>query len=138
MIVEFNPTEFRSYYPKFTVDKVSDAQLESYFRLASSLINNTDSSQFPYNPDNGQYIRKELLYLLVCHLATMGTWDIGQSGEVKSATEGSVSVSYGEFKGNPNASWFNQTPCGRTLWMMLKPYALGGRIFSVSDFHPYG
>lgn len=138
MIVEFNPTEFRSFYPKFTVEKVGDVQLESYFRLASSLIDNTDSSRFPYDPTSGQYIRKELLYLFVCHLATMGLWDVGQSGAVNSATEGSVSVSYGEFKGTPNAAWFNQTPCGRTLWMMLKPYALGGRIFTTPNFHPYG
>lgn len=138
MIVTFDATEFRGFYPKFTVDAVSDAQLESYFNLACSLLNNTENSPFPYDPDNGQYIRKELLYLLVCHLATMGTWDVGQTGPVQSATQGSVSVSFANLVGSANANWFNQTPCGRTLWMMLKPYALGGRIFSLSQCHPFG
>lgn len=138
MIVTFDSTEFRGFYPKFTVDVVSDTQLENYFNLACSLINNTESSPFPFDPDNNIYIRKEMLYILVCHLATMGTWDVGQTGPVQSATQGSVSVSYGNLTGSANARWFNQTPCGRTLWMMLRPYALGGRIASIPDFHPFG
>lgn len=138
MIVTFDATEFRGFYPKFTVDVVSDTQLENYFNLACSLINNTESSPFPFDPDNNIYIRKEMLYMLVCHLATMGTWDVGQTGPVQSATQGSVSVSYGNLTGSVNASWFNQTPCGRTLWMLLRPYALGGRIASIPDFHPFG
>jgi len=138
MIVTFDATEFRGFYPKFTVDVVSDTQLENYFNLACSLINNTESSPFPFEPDNNIYIRKEMLYMLVCHLATMGTWDVGQTGPVQSATQGSVSVSYGNLTGSANASWFNQTPCGRTLWMLLRPYALGGRIASIPDFHPFG
>lgn len=138
MIVTFDATEFRGFYPKFTVDVVSDTQLENYFNLACSLINNTESSPFPFDPDNNIYIRKEMLYMLVCHLATMGTWDVGQTGPVQSATQGSVSVSYGNLTGSSNASWFNQTPCGRTLWMLLRPYALGGRIASIPDFHPFG
>lgn len=131
MIVTFDATEFRGFYPKFTVDVVSDIQLENYFNLACTLINNTDSSRIPYDPENSVYARKEMLYLLVCHLATMGTWDIGQTGPVQSATQGSVSVGYADLTGPPNASWYQQTPCGRTLWMMLRPYALGGRIAPV-------
>lgn len=137
MIVSFDSTEFRSHYPKFTVDLVSDTQLESYFTLATTLIDNTESSQFPYDTELGVYTRKEMLYLLVCHLATMGTWDVGQTGAIQSATQGSVSVSYGS-SGSPNAGWFNQTPCGRTLWMLLRPYALGGRLATAEEPHPFG
>ncbi len=138
MIVIFDPDEFRSFYPKFTKELVTDAELNHLFQLACTFIDNTDEAMIPYNPDKGIYNRKEVLYLFVCHMATMNLWEVGQSGAVQSASQGTVSVSYAIPQNGPNGSWFNQTPCGRTLWMLLKPYALGGRIFTISNHHPFG
>lgn len=137
MIVVFNATEFRTFYPKFTEELISDEQLDNLFQLACTFIDNTDKSRFPYDPDRNIYTRKQMLYLLVCHLATMELWGAGQSGPLTSATQGSVSVGFQSMDmwGQP---WFSQTPCGRTLLMMLRPYALGGRIFGTCSFHPYG
>lgn len=137
MIVVFNATEFRTFYPKFTEELISDEQLDNLFQLACTFIDNTDKSRFPYDPDRNIYTRKQMLYLLVCHLATMELWGAGQSGPLTSATQGSVSVGFQSMDmwGQP---WFSQTPCGRTLLQMLMPYALGGRIFTKSHFHPYG
>lgn len=137
MIVVFNATEFRTFYPKFTEELISDEQLDNLFQLACTFIDNTDKSRFPYDPDRNIYTRKQMLYLLVCHLATMELWGAGQSGPLTSATQGSVSVGFRSMDmwGQP---WFSQTPCGRTLLQMLMPYALGGRIFTKPHFHPYG
>ena len=137
MIVVLNATEFRTFYPKFTEELISDEQLDNLFQLACTFIDNTDKSRFPYDPDRNIYTRKQMLYLLVCHLATMELWGAGQSGPLTSATQGSVSVGFQSMDmwGQP---WFSQTPCGRTLLQMLMPYALGGRIFTKPHFHPYG
>lgn len=137
MIVVFNATEFRTFYPKFTEELISDEQLDNLFQLACTFIDNTDKSRFPYDPDRNIYTRKQMLYLLVCHLATMELWGAGQSGPLTSATQGSVSVGFQSMDmwGQP---WFSQTPCGRTLLQMLMPYTLGGRIFTKPHFHPYG
>jgi hypothetical protein len=137
MIVVFNATEFRTFYPKFTEELISDEQLDNLFQLACTFIDNTDKSRFPYDPNRNIYTRKQMLYLLVCHLATMELWGAGQSGPLTSATQGSVSVGFQSMDmwGQP---WFSQTPCGRTLLQMLMPYALGGRIFTKPHFHPYG
>lgn len=137
MIVEFSPAEFREAYPRFAGDSVTDAQITWYWDVACSLINNTDNSRFPYEPSKGVNTRKTLLYLLMCHLLTMAQWGGGQSGPLTSATEGSVSVGFQQVMMG-NQAWFSQTPCGRTLLMMLRPYILGGFIFPNRSFHPYG
>lgn len=137
MIVVFDIAEFRTFYPKIGPEAVTDSELEYFFSLAETFIANTDASRFPYDPDNRVFVRKQLLYLMVCHLATMAMWDAGQSGPVTSAAQGSVSVGFQNVQMG-NQQWYSQTPCGRTLLQMLKPYALGGRIFTKPDFHPYG
>lgn len=137
MIVTFNPTQFRTFYPRFTEALVSDEQLENLFQLACTFIDNSESSIYPYNPEKNVYTRARMLYLLVCHLATMDLWGGGQSGPLTSATQGSVSVGF-QSVDMWSQPWFSQTPCGRTLLQMLMPYALGGKIFLKPNFHPYG
>lgn len=137
MIVVFDPVEFRAGNPKLTPEEVTDEQLQYFWEMAVTFINNTDSSPFPYDPAKGIRTRKIMLYLLVCHLATMSLWGEGQSGPLTSATEGSVSVGFQQVMMG-NQAWFSQTPCGRTLLMMLRPFALGGRLAAAPQFHPYG
>lgn len=137
MIVVFNPTQFRTFYPRFTDDLITDEQLDNLFQLACTFIDNTDNSRFPYDPDQNVYTRAQMLYLLVCHLATMELWRNGQPGPLTSATQGSVSVGFQAIV-MWSQPWFSQTPCGRTLLQLLLPYALGGKIFTKPNFHPYG
>ncbi|MCM1513226.1 MAG: DUF4054 domain-containing protein [Oxalobacter formigenes] len=137
MIVEFSPAEFREAYPRFADETVTDGEISYYWEVACTLIDNTNNSRFPYDPQKGVNTRKTILYLLMCHLLTMAQWGGDQPGPVSSATEGSVSVGFQQVMMG-NQAWFSQTPCGRTLFMMLRPYALGGRIFTAPQYHPYG
>lgn len=84
-VVVFDPQEFREAYPRFVDPKtgqplLTDAQLRQAFDVACLLLDNTNSSPVPYDPAHGVMIRKTLLYLLVCHLATLALWPMGQAG----------------------------------------------------------
>lgn len=133
MIVVFNPDEFREFYPKFS--EVSDDRLDFFFNLACSYIGNTDNSKFPYNPAQKIFVRKQLLYMLVCHLCTLEKWGDKQSGPITSASQGSVSVGFANVEMWGNA-FFSQTQCGRAMLQMMAPYALGGKLIAATSLHP--
>lgn len=116
-IVVFDPVEFREIYPKIVA---TDAQLEDYFAMAETFLNNTKCSVV-----KDLKARKRMLYLLVAHIATItGMAEAGNNvvGRISSATEGSVSVSldYGTL-GN-NERWYMQTPWGAMYWQLTRPY----------------
>jgi hypothetical protein len=116
-VVVFDPVEFRALYPAITA---TDAQLEDYFAMAESFLDNTECSVVK---DLGS--RKRMLYLLVAHIATItGMAEKGNPvvGRISSATEGTVSVSldYGTM-GN-NERWYLQTPWGAMYWQLTKRY----------------
>lgn len=138
MVVEFDVTEFRELYPKFTETVATDTQLEYAFQKACIILNNTDKSIVPYDPDNGVYTRKVMLYLLTCHIMTLSLWSAtGQSGAVSSASEGSVSTSF-NLPTSAGGDWFKQTECGYTFWQMIQAYNVGGRYYSIKYVHPWG
>lgn len=136
-VVVFDPVAFREAYPRFSSELISDAQLEQAFDLACLLLDNTDASPVPYDPEQGILIRRTLLWLLVCHIATMALWPSGQSGPLSSATEGSVSVSF-SLPQNIGRAYYSQTPCGQTFWQAVQPYVVGGRYYVVRHYHPWG
>lgn len=141
-VVVFDPAEFLAAYPKFTnpvtgAPFLTDAQLRQAFDVACLLLDNTNSSPVPYDPDHGVMIRKTLLYLLVCHLGTLALWPLGQSGPTSSATEGSVSVSF-SVPTTTGKAFYNQTPCGQTFWLAVSPYVAGGRYYAARHYHPWG
>jgi hypothetical protein len=116
-VVVFDPVEFRELYPSITA---TDAQLEDYFAMAESFLDNTECSVVK---DLGS--RKRMLYLLVAHIATItGMAEKGNPvvGRISNATEGTVSVSldYGTM-GN-NERWYLQTPWGAMYWQLTKRY----------------
>lgn len=117
MIVEFNTDEFRAAYPDYS--DVSDAQLETYFNAACLLLNNTDDS--PVKDINE---RKTLLYLLVCHIATLKKMGNNTVGILTSASEGSVSMSVSPLN---NANWYQLTQCGNIYWNATAKYRRGIR-----------
>src|SRR5690554_8221029 len=116
-VVEFDVEEFRDLYPSI---QATDAQLEMYFEMAETFLDNT-----PCSVVKNLEARKRLLYLLVAHIATLtGQAEKGNNvvGRISSATEGSVSVSidYGTM-GN-NERWYLQTPWGAMYWQLTKKY----------------
>ncbi|WP_288229562.1 DUF4054 domain-containing protein [uncultured Desulfovibrio sp.] len=139
-VVVFDPQVFLEAYPQFApggVPLLTDAQLRQAFEVACLLLDNSDASPVPYDSEKGILIRKTLLWLIVCHLATLALWPVGQSGPMSNATEGSVSVGFSLPQTTGKAFW-NQTPCGQTFWQAVQPYVVGGRYYAVSHYHPWG
>lgn len=126
-IVVFDVTQFRELYPQFST--ISDAQLENFFDIAGLTITggNTESSPIPYNPPT-EVEREILLYMLVCHLATLAQRPNGLVGIMTNATEGTVNATFAAPQIN-NAQWFLQTPCGYAYWQIVQKYSLGGRYY---------
>lgn len=116
-VVVFDSAEFRALYPSI---QATDAQLEDYFAMAETFLDNT-----PCSVVKDVANRKRMLYLLVAHIATItGLAESGNPvvGRISNATEGSVSVSldYGTM-GN-NERWYLQTPWGAMYWQLTKKY----------------
>ncbi|MDR1921103.1 MAG: DUF4054 domain-containing protein [Candidatus Adiutrix sp.] len=132
-IVVFDPAEFRARFPHFTPEAVSDEQLTYAFDAATLLLDNSEASPVPYDPERGQNARKTLLYLLVCHLTTLALRAAqagGAAGPAVSASEGSVSVSFAvPAMTGKAADWHQQTPCGQTFWQAARRYMTGGRYY---------
>lgn len=137
-VVVFSADDFRAGFPKFTTDLITDAELQNAFDVACLIVDNTPNSPIPYDPDNNVVIRKTLLYLLVCHLATMSLWPLGQAGPLASASEGSVSSSFSLPSGGLSGAWFKQTPCGQTFWQVSAPFRMGLISGKTTHFHPWG
>ncbi|BET96529.1 DUF4054 domain-containing protein [Xenorhabdus taiwanensis] len=135
-IVTFVSDAFLELYPRFA-GVLTKGQLQQAFDVACLLLDNSDNSAIPYEPDGAQE-RKTLLYLLTCHIATVTLWgNNGQAGPAASATEGSVSVSFA-VPDAANASWFKLTPCGQMYWQATRKYVVGGRYSAVKHYHPWG
>ena len=142
MIVPWNQSEFIELYPQFA-DKYTSAFLSLMWEQVCAIVDNTDNSRIPYNTDEGVVVRKIVLYAIMCHFLTMQEWTTnGQPGALTSASEGSVSTgfnipSYGS-GGSVFADWLNQTNCGRTAWMLMRKYFLGGQYYGMKVCHPFG
>ena len=135
-VVVFDPQAWLEAYPQFQ-GQLTDAQLMQAFNVACLMLDNTDASPVPYDPDNGVETRKILLWLLVCHLATLALRPVNQSGPLTSASEGSVSTGF-QVPQSLNGQYFVQTPCGSTFWQAIRKYVVGGRYYDICHFHPWG
>ena len=120
-IIVFDPAEFKVQYPQFT--SVDDAVLQGYFDRGTCFISNLN-----YGWLRG-YCRKQALYLMVAHLATLN--DLIISGQapafVSGATIDKISVTL-EAPPKPDQFiwWLNTTPYGSQLAALLTKYAAGG------------
>lgn len=90
------------------------------FNAACLLLDNTENSKV-----NDLTARKTLLYMLVCHIATLQQRGTGMVGLLTSATEGKVSVGLQAYTSNPN--WYSQTQCGSMFWLATAKYRVGMR-----------
>ena len=121
--------------------KLTEASVTAaYDSIASWQGADDDNSIYPYDPENGITLRKDVLYLMTCHILTLQLWSgSGQGGRIASASQGSISTSFDLLKSSkdiPNY-WF-QTPCGQQFWMMTAGYRKGGRFYGMRHFHPWG
>lgn len=114
--MEFDIDAFRAIYPQFA--DIPDATLE--FMWTNALM----ISGLENNPDYTDAEKQNLLFMLVCHMATLS--QRGTAGAMVSATEGSVSVSYTSPQYGKEADWYMLTPCGAAYWQIIKGHRYGG------------
>lgn len=130
-IVKFDEAfveQFREGYPQFSA--VSDGQLRMAFRVAALIINNTDRSLIPYDPDAGVFDRETVMLMLCCHLLTLAGRGDGAVGAVTSASEGSVSTGFSQPQSLQDAGWFSQSQCGLAAYQLLQGRLAGGRYYA--------
>lgn len=118
-VVIFDSGEFKIMNPQF--ENVPDALLTNYFNSACLLLDNTKNS-----PVQDVAERKQLLYLLTCHIATLKARGDTLVGNITSAAEGKVNVGVTPLV---NANWYQQTTCGALYWQATAKYRLGVRYF---------
>ena len=144
-VVEWDESAWRELYPQFDEGQpwyCTSAQLAQLWQVATTLVDNTPTSQIPYDPGNGIMVRKIILNALMCHLATL-VWQgrQGQYGMLNSATEGSVTASF-QMPTLPQTgvtgAWYGLTACGLMAWSLLRRYALGGVSYKPHYYHPWG
>lgn len=119
--------QFREGYPQFSA--VSDGQLRMAFRTAALIINNTDRSLIPYDPDAGVLDRETVMLMLCCHELTLAARGDGAVGQVTAAHEGSVSTGFTQPKNLQDAGWFGQTQCGLAAYQIIQGRLVGGRYY---------
>ena len=115
----FDITKFRTIYPQFA--EIPDASLEFMWQNALIISGIADDSRIP------EAEKENLLFMLVCHLATLASR--GSAGPMTSAKEGEVQVSFAAPTATGDAAWYNTTPCGAAYWQIIKKYRLGGQWF---------
>ena len=119
--------------------KLTEATVTATSGSVASWLKADDSSIYPYDPANGVYTRKVLLYLATCHLLPLDLWGNGQGGRIASASQGSVSTSFDLIKTNSLiGQWWLQTPCGSRYWVESASYRKGGRVYITKHHHPFG
>lgn len=126
-VVTFDITAFRAAYPNFST--VTDDQLTAFFNVAEMILDNTTASRVSDTDE-----RRILLWMLVCHLATLSLRGNAAVGAISSASEGSVSTSFAQLPITNASWWYLQTPCGATYWQATAKYRQGGRYF-VYHYH---
>ena len=113
-VVVFDAEEFLALYPQFQ-NVFTPAQFQVFFNVACLILDNTENSKV-----KDLLERKTLLYMLVCHIATLQQRGTGTVGMLTSATEGKVSVGLQAYTSNPN--WYSQTQCGSMFWLATAKY----------------
>lgn len=132
----FDEGDFRDRFPELDQLNLTSGQLEMAFDVASLLIDNTESSIIPYDPENGVNVRKTIILLAMAHIGERDGWSAGQTGALASASQGSVSTSFAAAQGTDD--WWASTKYGQLVLRLLTPYVIGGRFFQGDNYHPWG
>ena len=123
-VITFDEAVFRAAYPEFA--DVTTAALSGYWNAACVITGiNTDTS-----PVADLNVRRVLLNMATCHLATLAQRGDRVTGALNHATEGSVSAGYTAPPQTPRSWWWLQTRCGAAYWEAMKAYRTGGLYFA--------
>ena len=139
-VVVLDIPEFRGRFPRFTPEVAPDGVIQQAFDEAALVLDNSDLSPVPYDPDAGRNDRKVILYTLTCHLLTLALQAAqGQPGPVASVSEGSVSVSFAAppLTGKA-ADFYQQTQCGQVFWQYIRRFLAGGLYVTYKDGPHHG
>lgn len=120
----FDVADFREKHPH-TFPSFTDEQLNAFW-IQACMVHSvpSDGSELDWK-------EKELMYMLVCHIATLSERGSGAGvGAVNSASEDGVSVSFSGSPASERSWWFNQTPCGAMYWSMIQRRCRGGYYFA--------
>ena len=116
----FDITLFRQIYPQFSA--ISDDALTFMWQNALMISGIESDTRIPADQ------KQNLLFMLVCHLATLATR--GTAGAMTSAKQGEVQVTFASMPtSGGEADWYNLTPCGSAYWQAVRRYRLGGLWF---------
>ena len=115
----FDIDKFRTIYPQFA--EIPDATLEFMWNNALIISGIEGDTRIPDDQ------KENLLFMLLCHLATLASR--GSAGAMTSAKQGEVQVTYSAPTYTGDAAWYNLTPCGSAYWQIIKKYRLGGLWF---------
>jgi hypothetical protein len=117
----FDIEKFRTIYSQFA--EIPDATLEFMWNNALMISGLEHDTRVPDEE------KENLLFMLVCHLATLATR--GTAGAMTSAKQGEVQVTYSDPTSNPgtDGGWYMLTPCGSAYWQIIKKYRMGGLWF---------
>jgi hypothetical protein len=121
--MEFDVDEFRAIYPQFA--ETSETALDFYWQNALLISGLADDTRYT------EQERKNLLYMLVCHLATLAAR--GTAGSMTSAKQGEVQANYSTLATIGSDDWYNLTPCGAAYYQAVKRGRYGGIWFAGSD-----
>lgn len=124
VVLEFDVTQFRAEHPQFS--EMTDAQLQGFWGIACDLSGLNAERTSVRSID----MRKSLLNLLTCHIATLQARGTDSVGLLASASEGSVSASFGSVPTDKNNWWYFQTQCGATYWNIMRRFVAGGYYFA--------
>lgn len=125
--VEFDPVAFKAAFSAMK-DK-TDAELVESFHAACMLLDNTSRSIVKDLCE-----RKNLLYLLTCHIQQLKDRGTGMVGMLTNASEGKVSVGISPIG---TANWYQQTQCGSIFWQATAKYRRGVRYFASCEKHTW-
>lgn len=125
---------FRSIYPAFTEEVVSDEQLQYLWGVVESMLGDGQGNFIYPAPQNGPILNAAL-----CHLVTLATNGMPQPGWIASASQGSVSTSFDNLQiKSESGQWWNQTKCGALFWVLTQRYRVACRFYQGSNYHPWG
>ena len=121
----FDVDKFRTKHPHH-FPNLTDEQLEGFWEQTFLFHSPV------FEPDGSlSWKEEQLLFLLVCHLATLAErGNTAGIGAVNSASEGGVSVSFSGAHSSGNGWWFEQTPCGAAYWQYIRRMSRGGIYFA--------